>query len=117
MNSHELPSGFKDEEKWLKFFSKRTFKILGVTFGTAAYIGAIIGGILIVTFVAPSMIPLPADDYMKGGGQTVDRWVFKVLYHKIKMAVYVKYYSSAADVVAEAEERRKYMLMREEEEE
>ena len=35
MNSHELPSGFKDEEKWLKFFSKRTFKILGVTFGTA----------------------------------------------------------------------------------
>ena len=32
-------------------------------------------------------------------------------------AVYVKYYSSAADVVAEAEERRKYMLMREEEEE
>lgn len=72
---------------------------------------------MIVTFVVPSMIPLPADDYMKGGGQTVDRWVFKVLYHKMKMAVYVKYYSSAADVVAEAEERRKYMLMREEEEE
>lgn len=130
LSSHELPSGFKDEEKWFKFFSKRSFIILGVTFAITIFLvkffelfglgglGGVIGGVIMVVFVGLSMVPVPYSDYMKGGGQTFDRRIFKAMLRKRKKSkvIYIKRYRSAADVVEDAEYRRLQILEEAEEE-
>ena len=106
MAVHEVPSEFKDEEKWLKFFPRRSVLILAVMFGfsiilsklfslfKAGGIGFTIGIILTVVAVAMSMIPV-SSGYASGCGLTVDKWIMRRIYHKRKhRVVYIKHYTS-----------------------
>lgn len=89
---HEIPSEFNDEDKWFKWFTKRSMLYIVAGLGSTyllyrlfmlihhPFIGIIIGAIITVTLGAISMIPIPEGNYLKGSGQTVDvilirRWI------------------------------------------
>lgn len=125
---HEVPSEFKDEEKWLVFFSKRTLiigvimvlitlvlsKITGLFHAT--WLGLSIGLICTVAFVVTSMIMIPNTEYMRGGGLTVDKLLFRRFCHKRSMGVYIKHYNSDEEQIIENERKRQERLLEEEEE-
>lgn len=125
---HEVPSEFKDEEKWLLFFSKRTLiigvimvlitlvlsKITGLFHAT--WLGFGIGLICTVAFVVTSMIMIPTTEYMRGGGLTVDKWLLRRFFHKKSMGIYAKHYNSDEEQIIENERKRQERLHEEEEE-
>ena len=101
---HEIPSEFTDEDKWLKYFSKKSVFVLCIT-GMIAFLfyqftslfgipllGIIIGGCVMAIGVAPTMLPRSEMEYLKGGGQTWDLIFLKWLIRKSKKVIYVKGY-------------------------
>lgn len=115
---HDVPSEFKDEEKWLRFFPKRSFVILIVMFAFTLILynicnlfkfgigGLIIGGILTVAMVASSMIPISSTEYMSGGGLTLDKWLYRRIMHKMNKCVYIKHFQSDVEYILDAEAKR-----------
>ena len=118
---HEVPSEFKDEERWLRFFPKRSLLILAVlsTFTVILakilslfnlmMLGLAIGGIITVVCVALSMIPIATTEYMRGGGLTVDKWILRKLYHKKRRYIYIKHYNSDEEYIKNKEKEREEM--------
>lgn len=102
--AHEIPSEFTDEDRWLKIFSTKSFAVLGVTgiitllltkfFGLFGIplVGAILGGILVVTATGTTMIRKFGDNYLKGAGQTLDRLLILRLIRRRNRVIYVKGY-------------------------
>jgi len=128
MSMHEVPGEFKDEERWLKFFPTRSVLILAVM-GTSTIIfakilslfnlmilGLVIGGIITAVSVVLSMIPISTTEYMRGGGLTVDKWIFRKIHQKKNKVVYIKHYNSDIEYIENKEKEREEMLLGEENE-
>lgn len=121
---HEVPSEFKDEELWLKYFPKRSFYILGITFGIAVglwkffslfqigIVGIILGVICMVFCTGASMIPVNPNKYMEGAGLNYDKYILRRLYRRRKKnrVIYVKHYDSEEEIL----EKIKYEVLKEE---
>lgn len=102
--THEVPSEFTDEDRWLNIFSTKSFAVLGMTgmvmlflikFFTlfhAAVIGWILGGILVVVGTGITMVKKMGDNYLQGAGQTFDRILFLRMVRKRNKVIYVKGY-------------------------
>ena len=102
--SHEIPSEFTDEDRWLNLFSTKSFAVLGVggvlTLGLYKFFGlfsiSLVGGILgfLVTAFATglTMIPKMGDDYLRGAGQKLDRLLLLWIVRKRNRCIYVKGY-------------------------
>lgn len=102
--SHEIPSEFTDEDRWLNLFSTKSFAVLGVggifTLILYKFLGLfslqIIGGVVgvVVTFLATgaTMVPKMGDDYMKGAGQKLDRLLLLRIVRMRNRCIYVKGY-------------------------
>lgn len=102
--SHEIPSEFTDEDRWLNLFSTKSFAVLGVggvltlglykLFGlfSLSLAGGIPGLLLTVFAVGITMIPKMGDDYMTGAGQKLDRLLLLRIVRKRNRCIYVKGY-------------------------
>lgn len=99
----EIPTEFKDEEKWLKFFPKRVFITLLVLVGIGVILIKILSAIfkvfwpfliawLIFTavIVLLMMIPTSLDNVMRGGGQDVMSLLIKKFHRKRQSCIYIK---------------------------
>lgn len=103
--TYNVPSEFSDEDKWLKYFSKRDlgiliatgfltvilYKITGYLFRNPL-IGAIIGLLIMAVCVGISMIKLPDTLYLSGGGQSILIVLLKRLIRKKNKIIYVRGY-------------------------
>ncbi len=101
---HAIPAEFTDEDKWFKFFTKKTlafmlpgifimvvlFRILAL-FGQGMA-GIIIGLVITAALAAVSAIPKPGDDYLRGGGITFDILILRRIIRAKNRVVYVKGY-------------------------
>ena len=95
----------KDEEKWLKYFSKETiivFIIGGVIAFLAGQLFKLIGlmwpavifvALITIIVAACTMIPVMDGNYIKGGRQTLASYLFKKYYRKKNEVVYTKGYN------------------------
>ena len=101
---HEIPSEFTDEDKWLKYFSKKSILALCITgavaflfyqvgkFLGAGLVGIAFGALIMAAGVAPTMIPRSETEYLKGGGITYDVIAIRWLIRKSKKIIYIKGY-------------------------
>lgn len=79
-------------------------------------LGTAIGGILTIIRVVLSMIPISSTEYMKGGGLTVDKWIFRRIHHKKNRCIYIKHYNSDIEYIRNKEKEREEKLLEEENE-
>lgn len=104
MRNYPIPSEFNDEDKWLKYFSKKSMVIICIMLGNlyALYrmlalvhlelVGVILGVLLGTLVVLFSMLPVPSENYLKGAGQTYDILLLKILYRRRRKVIYIKGY-------------------------
>lgn len=98
-----VPRGFKDEDRWFRYFNKKQAVVLVLT-GLADYrlimaasgkglaLPAVIAALLL-TLAAGGlvMVRLPVDAmYLTGGGITLDQWVFRTVLRKCCRKIYTK---------------------------
>lgn len=108
---YAIPSEFTDEDKWFKFFTKKTLTVLVVTgaftvflykmFGAIfnkAFIGILIGALVMIISALITMMPVSDDKYLKGGGQTLDSVFLKILIRKKNRRIYVLGYEDEDEV-------------------
>lgn len=100
MYNYGVPEEFKDEEKWLKIFNKKSFYTFIVT-GVMAIImykllsiaGLIIGLIICAACTILTMIPVAETEYMKGAGNSYAELLLKKNFRKKQRIIYVKHYN------------------------
>ncbi len=102
--SHEIPSEFTDEDRWLNLFSTKSFAVLGaggvLTIGLYKFFGLfslqMAGGAAGLLFSAAAtgltMIPKMGDDYLAGAGQKLDRLLLLRIVRRRNRCIYVKGY-------------------------
>lgn len=99
-----VPSEFKDEDKWFRYFTKKQAAVLvssllidyrlvmaaspkGLLLPAA--VAAVIFTVLTVGVV---MVELPVDAmFLTGGGITLDQWLFRLFLRKRRRVIYTKY--------------------------
>lgn len=122
MVAHDVPSEFKDEELWLKYFPKRSFYILGITFGIAValwkilslmhigVVGIVFGAMIMVFCTGTSMIPVNPNRYMEGAGLNYDKYILRRLYRmrKKNRVIYVKHYDVEVESLVSEERMQLY---------
>lgn len=101
---HEIPSEFTDEDRWFKYFTKKTlafimagclimvflYKVFALFGG--ALIGVVLGIVITIALAAISMIPVPENQFLRGGGLTLDVIIIRRFIRKGKRVIYVKGY-------------------------
>lgn len=108
--SYSIPSEFTDDDKWLKYFTKKSLLALLLS-GMVAYgivlvarlfgaliPGIIIGGLLVVLVTGSTMVPYPETEYMKGGGLTFDVLLARRIIRKMNRCIYVKGYGAEEEI-------------------
>lgn len=102
--THEIPSEFTDEDRWLNLFSTKSFSILGAgsiltlilykLLGAASLqmAGGAVGLAVTLAATGATMIPKMGDDYMKGAGQKLDRLLLLRIVRRRNRCIYVKGY-------------------------
>lgn len=134
---YEIPTGFDEEIRWLKFFKKRSLIVLLVVLSVGFLLGKFLAapfGLtlyffifwLMVTIVVTgsTMLKMPSDNWLLGGGEYLDQILVKRLIRKKKRCLYIKGYSQTAMeleekayvrvIEAEEEERRREKKRKEE---
>lgn len=104
---NEVPEEFsKEDDKWFRFFPPKSFGVLVATgvwmviltklfgFMHVTWLGFILGGINMLFFTGITMIPVGADDYLKGAGQKLDIILIRRIIRKINRCIYIKGYDS-----------------------
>lgn len=100
---HHVPGEFVNETKWLKFFGTKQLILIGVGaavtyvcykvstfFGLGGAVGILTGLVLGIIIVAPSMIPIPETQFLKGAGSTVDVIFVRWLIRRRKRVIYIR---------------------------
>lgn len=100
---HNVPGEFNSETKWFRFFSNKQLAFLvvalfvlylcykvSVNFTGRGFFGVLVGLIIGAVIVAPSMIPIPQTEFLKGGGLTIDIILIRRWIRKRKKCIYVK---------------------------
>ena len=109
-SSYPIPSEFTDEDKWFKFFTKKSLVALMVS-GIIAYgiiwaarflgiliPGILVGALLVIIVTGSTMLPYPETEYMRGGGLTLDVLLARRIIRKVNACLYVKGYSADEEV-------------------
>lgn len=103
---HEIPSEFTDEDRWFKYFTKKTLAFIMVgcvitcllfklcSFFGGAIIGVVLGLVITVALGAVSMIPVPENQFLRGGGLTYDVIIIRRFIRRKNKVVYVKGYEN-----------------------
>ena len=107
--TYDIPPEFTDEEKWLKFFSTKQAKVFLATgmitvalskicgiFGNAA-VGAVTGIFFMTVCLVLVSIPIPVENYLKGGGLTLDIVLARRYMRWRNKGIYVLGYHDYAD--------------------
>lgn len=107
--TYDIPPEFTDEEKWLKFFSTKQAKVFLATgmftvvlykicnlFGNAA-VGAVTGIFFMVVCMVLVSISIPVENYLKGGGLTLDIVLARRFIRFKSRGIYVLGYHDYAD--------------------
>lgn len=109
--SYEQPDDYENEERWLKFFTLRSLLcslgafVIGIFLGkflslfhlpsiTGTFIGLILAAI--VYFI--TMKKMPEDDYLKGGGQPIEKYLVNRIYRKFHSYIYVLGFGNIKEV-------------------
>lgn len=100
---HNVPGEFHSETKWFRFFSNKQLGFLvvalfvlylcykvNVNFTGHGFFGVLVGLNIGAVIVAPSMIPIPQTEFLKGGGLTIDIILIRRWIRKRKKCIYVK---------------------------
>lgn len=102
--TYDIPSEFSDEDRWFKIFTKKQAIMIAAAAGVMvmlekifdkfglAFVGIILGAILIIVTAVIVMFRIPEMNYLRGGGQTLDIILFKRLVRKRNRYIYVKGY-------------------------
>ena len=107
LGSYKTPAPFKDEDKWLKFFTKRMLAYLScgafIAFqcfmffhGLGLSVIGLILAILSIMFAGVLLLTMPADKYLFGGGKKIDVLLYRIIrkrFFKKHRVIYVKNYS------------------------
>ena len=102
----EVPAEFADDERWYKYFTKKTLVVLMVAvlftyvlmalFGlihlraVGLIVGVLIGGLVFIAY----NIKLPSTDVLHGGGCTLDVLFARILARRKNGAIMVRYQES-----------------------
>lgn len=103
----EVPREFDStDDKYLKIFSLTSLLVLMVMaalsvmackllifFGVPSVPAIAVFGIITIAVTATTMIPIPADNYMSGGGNTVAQVIIKRFIRRRARCIYVKGYN------------------------
>lgn len=105
-NTFPIPSEFSDEDKWFKYFTKKTLActllsgmfmvLLGnftSLFGSRAP-GLILGSIIVVFVIFITNFKIPETEYLKGAGQTIDVILIRKYLRRRAKCIYVKGYKN-----------------------
>lgn len=113
LGKYKIPTPFKDEDKWLKYFTKKQLMYIG--FGLMICLP-----LLKLTWTAPSLLKIPVmvfciivmgtaliigmatmpdDKYLWGGGTKLDKLLFRIIRKRLKSnkVLYVKNYKEEPD--------------------
>lgn len=103
-NTFPIPSEFSDEDKWFKYFTKKTLGctlvsgmlmvLLGnltLLFGSRAP-GLILGSIIVIFVLFITNFKIPETEYLKGAGLTIDVILIRRYLRRRAKCIYVKGY-------------------------
>jgi len=103
--TYEIPQGFSDEIKWLKFFHTRSIKMLAITVTPGIVIARFLHSfrvllvfiafwaLLVIILTGSTMIKMPASRWLNGGGQYFDQLALKKFIRSKERCLYVKGYN------------------------
>ena len=105
--THEIPSEFENEERWLKFLSLKSLICCLIAFGIGVILsklssalistsipGIIIGAILVIAAYVVTMVKTPEENYMTGGGLVIEQYLINRLCHKFSSCIYMLGYGN-----------------------
>ena len=103
----ELPPEFESEERWLKYLTSKSFICCLIAFGISVLLtkassfifatsvpGIVFGALLIIATYIITMIKIPAENYMKGGGLVIEQYLINRICHKLNSCIYVLGYGN-----------------------
>lgn len=123
--TYEIPQGFSDEIKWLKFFHTRSIKMLAITVAPglvmarflhsfkALVVFIAVWSLLVLILTGSTMVAMPASRWINGGGQYLDQLALKRMLRSKNRCLYVKGYNQTAYEEKEREMERKLEELKE----
>lgn len=100
---HNVPGEFKNETKWLKYFSTKQVCFLGVALfitslcykasvalGGSGFPGVMVGLVIGFFILLPVLIKIPETEYLRGGGLYVSELFARLWIRKHTKKIYVK---------------------------
>lgn len=102
-----IPNEYKDEDRWLKFFTKRqlVYVVLAALLDYIIYrifnkwllIWLVID--LIITLVAAviALASIPKSRYLLGGGNSVETIITRIIIRRVTCVLYIKNYDEEED--------------------
>ena len=111
--THEIPSEFENEERWLKYLTLKSLICCLAAFGIGVLLsklssflfstsvpGIILGVILVLAAYVITMLKLPDEDYMKGGGLVIEKYLINRFCHKRSSCIYMLGYGNDEEEAA-----------------
>ena len=107
----KVPSEFKNEDKWFKYFNRKQIVVLIITlfidyrlisFSNSS--GLLIPAIIVAIFftmviMGCVMVNLPVDSFfLTGGGVTLDELAYRIIYRKTHKVIGTKNYCQDDDI-------------------
>lgn len=106
LGSYRVPAPFKDEDKWLRYFTKKSlcYMIVALFIGAGQFmffksihmtlIGMTLFTVIMIGSAVLAFGVMPADKYLFGGGENVDTLLVRLIHknRKKNKRVYVKNY-------------------------
>lgn len=100
--TYDVPGEFSDEDRWFRFFNKKQILVLAITAAMALFlfkmfslfgvgwIGLLIGIPFSLVSTLLTIIPMPEENYLRGGGLTMDVILARKVIRKKTRCLYVK---------------------------
>lgn len=100
--THDIPAEFTSEGRWFRYLSNKgmTAVLIGCAFTAALHriaaifhagMAGIIAGVLFTGALGFfTMFPLPEQDYLRGGGITLDIIILRRIIRRMNRRIYVK---------------------------
>lgn len=101
---YEIPQGLNDESRWFKYFSLRSLIVCLCTAGLGILLGNLIKGlgitvyfivfwiVITISITCLTLFKIPNSNWLNGGGEYIDQYLFKILIRKRSRCLYIKGY-------------------------
>ena len=109
--THAVMSEFQDDERWAVIFTKKSFLCFLAAFGVSVLLtkltealfftmipGIILGAILILATYTITTFKFPSEDYLKGGGLSLDIYLINRIYRRRNACIYTLGYGNDEEV-------------------